>query len=83
MEGEDKASDEQLEDVPAVALAEAERPLLGTVVSCPPTGSRSDRLHGALHFRCHSIPVISLGAFTGRGAWCQMYSSTPSTRTCW
>ncbi|MEU9762033.1 (Fe-S)-binding protein [Streptomyces sp. NPDC047985] len=31
MEGEEKASAEQLEDVPAMALAEAERPLIGTV----------------------------------------------------
>ncbi|MFV2117172.1 (Fe-S)-binding protein [Streptomyces sp. Act-28] len=30
MEGEEKASPEQLEDVPAAALAEAERPLIGT-----------------------------------------------------
>ncbi|MET9876470.1 (Fe-S)-binding protein [Actinacidiphila glaucinigra] len=29
-EGEEKASDEQLKDVPAAALAEAERPLIGT-----------------------------------------------------
>ncbi|MGW6909311.1 (Fe-S)-binding protein [Streptomyces sp. NPDC054940] len=31
MEGEEKASEEQLKDVPAAALAEAERPLIGTV----------------------------------------------------
>ncbi|MEU3983875.1 (Fe-S)-binding protein [Streptomyces sp. NPDC026672] len=31
MEGEEKASAEQLADVPAAALAEAERPLIGTV----------------------------------------------------
>ncbi|MEU6996517.1 (Fe-S)-binding protein, partial [Streptomyces sp. NPDC046465] len=31
MEGEEKASAEQLKDVPAAALAEAERPLIGTV----------------------------------------------------
>ncbi|GAA3813514.1 (Fe-S)-binding protein [Streptomyces chiangmaiensis] len=31
MEGEEKASAEQLKDVPATALAEAERPLIGTV----------------------------------------------------
>lgn len=31
MEGEEKASEEQLEDVPAAALAEAERPLIGTL----------------------------------------------------
>ncbi|MER5471760.1 (Fe-S)-binding protein [Streptomyces sp. NPDC002685] len=30
MEGEEKASEEQLKDVPAAALAEAERPLIGT-----------------------------------------------------
>ncbi|MGW0766170.1 (Fe-S)-binding protein [Streptomyces sp. NPDC002676] len=30
MEGEEKASEEQLKDVPASALAEAERPLIGT-----------------------------------------------------
>ncbi|EKX66648.1 (Fe-S)-binding protein [Streptomyces ipomoeae] len=30
-EGEEKASEEQLKDVPAAALAEAERPLIGTV----------------------------------------------------
>ncbi|MDQ0985800.1 (Fe-S)-binding protein [Streptomyces sp. V2I9] len=31
MEGEEKATEEQLKDVPAAALAEAERPLIGTV----------------------------------------------------
>ncbi|MEV0602520.1 (Fe-S)-binding protein [Streptomyces sp. NPDC050315] len=31
MEGEEKASEEQLKDVPASALAEAERPLVGTL----------------------------------------------------
>ncbi|EDY46105.1 (Fe-S)-binding protein [Streptomyces sp. SPB074] len=31
MEGEEKASEEQLKDVPAAALAEAERPLIGTL----------------------------------------------------
>ncbi|MET8555869.1 (Fe-S)-binding protein [Streptomyces sp. NPDC004959] len=31
MEGEEKASEEQLKDVPAAALAEAERPLVGTL----------------------------------------------------
>lgn len=31
MEGNEKASEEQLKDVPAAALAEAERPLIGTV----------------------------------------------------
>ncbi|MEV6163454.1 (Fe-S)-binding protein [Streptomyces sp. NPDC052052] len=31
MEGTEKASEEQLKDVPAAALAEAERPLIGTV----------------------------------------------------
>ncbi|MCT9138930.1 (Fe-S)-binding protein [Streptomyces violarus] len=31
MEGEEKASEEQLADVPAAALAEAERPLVGTL----------------------------------------------------
>ncbi|MFD9880202.1 (Fe-S)-binding protein [Streptomyces alboflavus] len=31
MEGEEKASEEQLKDVPATALAEAERPLVGTL----------------------------------------------------
>ncbi|MCZ9346892.1 (Fe-S)-binding protein, partial [Streptomyces sp. TRM76130] len=31
MEGEEKASEEQLRDVPAAALAEAERPLVGTL----------------------------------------------------
>ncbi|MFI5548951.1 (Fe-S)-binding protein [Streptomyces sp. NPDC051738] len=31
MEGEEKASEEQLKDVPTAALAEAERPLIGTV----------------------------------------------------
>ncbi len=31
MEGEEKASEEQLAEVPAAALAEAERPLIGTV----------------------------------------------------
>ncbi|MFF5449140.1 (Fe-S)-binding protein [Streptomyces sp. NPDC012888] len=31
VEGEEKASEEQLKDVPAAALAEAERPLIGTV----------------------------------------------------
>ncbi|POX42089.1 Fe-S oxidoreductase [Streptomyces sp. Ru73] len=31
MEGEEKASEEQLKDVPASALAEAERPLIGTL----------------------------------------------------
>ncbi|MFE8939873.1 (Fe-S)-binding protein [Streptomyces sp. NPDC007872] len=30
MEGDEKATEEQLEDVPAAALAEAERPLIGT-----------------------------------------------------
>ncbi|MFF2222502.1 (Fe-S)-binding protein [Streptomyces globisporus] len=30
MEGEEKASEEQLKDVPAAAIAEAERPLIGT-----------------------------------------------------
>ncbi|MGA4840621.1 (Fe-S)-binding protein [Streptomyces sp. G45] len=31
MEGEEKATEEQLKDVPAAALAEAERPLIGTL----------------------------------------------------
>ncbi|MFF8831851.1 (Fe-S)-binding protein [Streptomyces sp. NPDC015131] len=31
MEGDEKASEEQLKDVPAAALAEAERPLIGTL----------------------------------------------------
>ncbi|WP_406137874.1 heterodisulfide reductase-related iron-sulfur binding cluster [Streptomyces sp. NBC_01089] len=31
MEGEEQATDEQLKDVPAAALAEAERPLIGTL----------------------------------------------------
>ncbi|MFC7217061.1 (Fe-S)-binding protein [Streptomyces polyrhachis] len=31
MEGEERASEEQLKDVPAAALAEAERPLIGTL----------------------------------------------------
>lgn len=38
MEGEEKASEEQLKDVPAAALAEAERPLIGTVEAASDSG---------------------------------------------
>jgi Fe-S oxidoreductase len=38
MEGEEKASEEQLKDVPAAALAEAERPLIGTVEAVSDSG---------------------------------------------
>ncbi|MEU6011667.1 (Fe-S)-binding protein, partial [Streptomyces sp. NPDC047453] len=38
MEGEEKASAEQLKDVPAAALAEAERPLIGTLEAASDSG---------------------------------------------
>ncbi|MFI1337027.1 (Fe-S)-binding protein [Streptomyces sp. NPDC020845] len=38
-EGEEKASAEQLKDVPAAALAEAERPLIGTLAAASDSGS--------------------------------------------
>ncbi|MGX4694547.1 (Fe-S)-binding protein [Streptomyces sp. JNUCC 63] len=38
MEGEEKASEEQLKDVPATALAEAERPLIGTAEAASDSG---------------------------------------------
>ncbi|MET7933276.1 heterodisulfide reductase-related iron-sulfur binding cluster [Streptomyces sp. NPDC005322] len=37
-EGEEKASEEQLKDVPAAALAEAERPLIGTLEAASDSG---------------------------------------------
>ncbi|MEE4425626.1 4Fe-4S dicluster domain-containing protein, partial [Streptomyces bugieae] len=39
MEGEEKATEEQLADVPAGALAEAERPLIGTLEAASDGGS--------------------------------------------
>ncbi|MFG3253831.1 (Fe-S)-binding protein [Streptomyces sp. NPDC048172] len=39
MEGNEKASEEQLKDVPAAALAEAERPLIGTAEAASDNGS--------------------------------------------